>query len=155
MCSLFTNAIFFYFCHMQIQNNIQPCRSFSSTNKGITTRCFRNHLIRKTSQTQVSLQSIHTCTCKPQKTSENVPSKCAPSEDSDQPAHSRSLIRIFTRRILDSQDSIVSLIRGTKSDQTALILAFVGLNSIVLKHSLQVPKPNLSYCVFPFCYIYS
>ena len=29
--------------------------------------------------------------------------KCAPREDSDQPAHSRSLIRIFTGRILDSQ----------------------------------------------------
>ena len=28
--------------------------------------------------------------------------KYAPSEDSDQPAHSRSLIRIFTGRILDS-----------------------------------------------------
>ena len=28
---------------------------------------------------------------------------CAPSEDSDQPAHSRSLIGIFTRRLLDSQ----------------------------------------------------
>ena len=28
---------------------------------------------------------------------------CAHSEDSDQPAHSRSLIRIFTGRILDSQ----------------------------------------------------
>ena len=27
---------------------------------------------------------------------------CAPSEDSDQPAHSRSLIRIFPWRILDS-----------------------------------------------------
>ena len=27
---------------------------------------------------------------------------CAPSEDSDQPAHARSLIRIFTRRFLDS-----------------------------------------------------
>ena len=27
---------------------------------------------------------------------------CAPSEDSDQPAHSRSLIRIFTVRIFDS-----------------------------------------------------
>ena len=26
---------------------------------------------------------------------------CAPSEDSDQPAHSRSLIRTFTGRILD------------------------------------------------------
>ena len=31
---------------------------------------------------------------------------CAASEDSDQPAHSRSLIRIFTRRILDSQGCI-------------------------------------------------
>ena len=29
----------------------------------------------------------------------------APSEDSDQPAHSRSLIRIFTGHILDSQDA--------------------------------------------------
>ena len=28
---------------------------------------------------------------------------CAPSEDSDQTAHSRSLIRIFTGRNLDSQ----------------------------------------------------
>ena len=33
---------------------------------------------------------------------------CAPSEDSDQPAHSRSLIRIFTERILDSQGCKVS-----------------------------------------------
>ena len=29
---------------------------------------------------------------------------CAPSEDSDQPAHSRRLIRIFTGRKLDSQE---------------------------------------------------
>ena len=33
---------------------------------------------------------------------------CAPSEDSDQPAHSRSLIRIFTGRMLDSQGCKVS-----------------------------------------------
>ena len=33
---------------------------------------------------------------------------CAPSEDSDQTAHSRSLIRIFTGRILDSQGCKVS-----------------------------------------------
>ena len=33
---------------------------------------------------------------------------CAPSEDSDQPMHSHSLIRIFTRRILDSQGCQVS-----------------------------------------------
>ena len=34
--------------------------------------------------------------------------KRAPSEDSDQPAHSRSLTRIFTGRILDSQGRKVS-----------------------------------------------
>ena len=33
---------------------------------------------------------------------------CAPSKDSDQPAHSRSLIRIFTRHILDRQGCKVS-----------------------------------------------
>ena len=33
---------------------------------------------------------------------------CAPSEDSDQPAHSRSLIRIFTERILDRHRCSVS-----------------------------------------------
>ena len=43
-------------------------------------------------------------------TSENVPSDmcCAPSEDSDQIAHSRSLIWIFTGRISDSQGCNVS-----------------------------------------------
>ena len=40
--------------------------------------------------------------------------KCAPSEDSDQPAHSRSLIRIFTGRILDSQGCEVSSWRQRK-----------------------------------------
>ena len=34
---------------------------------------------------------------------------CAPSEDSDQPAHSRSLIRIFTERFLDIKRCQVSL----------------------------------------------
>ena len=33
---------------------------------------------------------------------------CAPSEDSDQPAHSLSLVRIFTGRILDCQRCTVS-----------------------------------------------
>ena len=33
---------------------------------------------------------------------------CAPSEDLDQPAHSRSLIRIFSGRLLDSQGYKVS-----------------------------------------------
>ena len=43
---------------------------------------------------------------------------CAPSEDSDQPAHSRSLIRIFTVRILHSQGCKVSSCgqRRLKSD---------------------------------------
>ena len=36
-------------------------------------------------------------------TSENVPLDMSASEDSDQPAHSRSLIRIFTERTLKSQ----------------------------------------------------
>ena len=34
---------------------------------------------------------------------------CAPSEDSDKPVHWHSLIRIFTRRILDSRGCKVSL----------------------------------------------
>ena len=33
---------------------------------------------------------------------------CAPNEDSDQPAHPRSLIKIFTGRVLDSQGCEVS-----------------------------------------------
>ena len=37
------------------------------------------------------------------RTSEIYRRTCAPSEDSDQPAHSRSLIKILTGRILDSQ----------------------------------------------------
>ena len=41
-------------------------------------------------------------------TSGNVPSTREHSEDSDQPAHSRSLIKIFTGQILDSQWSKVS-----------------------------------------------
>ena len=32
---------------------------------------------------------------------------CAPSKDSNHPEHSRSLIRIFTLRILDSQVSFM------------------------------------------------
>ena len=42
-------------------------------------------------------------------TSINVPSDRTPIEDSDQPAHSYSLIRIFTGRILDSQGCNVLL----------------------------------------------
>ena len=40
--------------------------------------------------------------------SESIPLNMCASEDSDQPAHSRSLIRIFTGRILDSQGCKVS-----------------------------------------------
>ena len=43
----------------------------------------------------------------------------APSEDSDQPAHSRSLIRIFTGRILESEGCKVCSCGKEDSDQTA------------------------------------
>ena len=56
--------------------------------------------------------------------------KCAPNEDSDQPAHSRSLIRNFTARIRDSQGCKVANADNEDSDQTArirrLIWVFVG-----------------------------
>ena len=42
-----------------------------------------------------------------------------PSEDSDQTAHSRSLIRIFTGRILDSQFCKTSSYVNEDSGQTA------------------------------------
>ena len=45
----------------------------------------------------------------------------APSEDSDQTAHSRSLIRIFTERILDSQGCKVSSCGQRRFDQTVRI----------------------------------
>ena len=55
---------------------------------------------------------------------------CAPGEDSDQPAHSRSLIRNFTSRILDSQGCKVSSHDNEDTGQTArmrrLIWVFVG-----------------------------
>ena len=41
---------------------------------------------------------------------------CAPSEDSDQPAHLHSLIRIFTGCILESQRFKVSSHRERRSD---------------------------------------
>ena len=44
---------------------------------------------------------------------------CAPSENSDQPAHSRSLIRIFTGRILNSKDAIFLHADNEVSNQTA------------------------------------
>ena len=47
----------------------------------------------------------------PQVTSETYLRTCAPSEDTDQPAHSRNLIRIFTTRIFDSQRCKISSCR--------------------------------------------
>ena len=59
-----------------------------------------------------------------------VTADIAPSEDSDQPAHSRSLIRIFTGRILDSHWCWVSSCGHRNYDQTSqmrwLIWVFVG-----------------------------
>ena len=48
-------------------------------------------------------------------TSENVLRTYAPCEDSDQRAHSRSLIRIFTCHILDSQGCKDFFMRTTKT----------------------------------------
>ena len=45
--------------------------------------------------------------------------KCTPSEDSDQLAHSRSLIRIFTGSIMDSQGCKFFHVDNEDSDQTA------------------------------------
>ena len=42
-----------------------------------------------------------------------------PREDSDQPAHPRSLIGIFTERILDSKDVKFLHANNEDSDQTA------------------------------------
>ena len=54
---------------------------------------------------------------------------CAPSEDSDQTAHSRSVIRIFPRRIFDSQECSF-VMRTKKTEHTArmrgLSWVFVG-----------------------------
>ena len=50
---------------------------------------------------------------------------CSLSEDSDQPAHSRSLIRIFTVRILDNQWCFLKLTMKTLSMRT-LIWVFIG-----------------------------
>ena len=58
---------------------------------------------------------------------------CTPGEDSDQPAHSRRLIRIFTGHILDSQGCKGFYADNEGSDQTArmrrLICVFVWYTS--------------------------
>ena len=43
---------------------------------------------------------------------------CAPSEDSDQPAHSRSQIRIFIGRILIPKDEKFLFVDKKDSDET-------------------------------------
>ena len=45
--------------------------------------------------------------------------RCAPSADSDQPAHSRRVIRIFTERSFDNQGRKVSFGGKQKCDHTA------------------------------------
>ena len=44
---------------------------------------------------------------------------CAPSEDSDQPSHSSSLISIFTRHVLDCQEC-QHFKRTTKTDSSLM-----------------------------------
>ena len=59
---------------------------------------------------------------------------CAPSEDSDQPAHSRSLIRIFTGRFLITEDATCIHADNEDPDQTVrmrrLIWVFVSSTKI-------------------------
>ena len=45
-----------------------------------------------------------------------------PSKDSDQPAHSHSLIRLFTGHILDSKECDVSSYGQEETDQTARVI---------------------------------
>ena len=46
------------------------------------------------------------------------------SEDSDQPPHSRNLIRIFTRCILNSNDTKFLHVDNEDTDQTARVQVF-------------------------------
>ena len=61
-------------------------------------------------------------------TSEMCLRTCAPDEDSDQPAHSRSLIWIFAGRLLDSHECNVSSCRQRRywSDQSESLCAHVS-----------------------------
>ena len=61
---------------------------------------------------------------------------CARSEDSDQPVHSRSLIRIFTRRILNSQECNILFLRTTKT----LVRLRVGTGSFASSLGCHVRK---------------
>ena len=97
---------------------------------------------------------------------------CAPSEDSDQTAHSRSLIRIFTGRILDRQGCKVSscgqrrLWSDCKDAQAELslrwthnvrkgsylILRFICVKSVYMFFAFDSfqKKRVYSYCIFFF-----
>ena len=65
---------------------------------------------------------------------------CAPSEDSDQPVHSRSLIRIFTGHILDREGCKVSSCRQRRlwSDcadaQADLSFRWAHISEVPLSH---------------------
>ena len=78
--------------------------------------------------------------------SENYLRTCAPCEDSDQPAHLRSLIKIFAVRILDGQECKVSSCgqRRLKSDcadaQSDLNLRWAHISESISFLSLQVTK---------------
>ena len=79
----------------------------------------------------LSQQLLHRSNIIRAATAENVLRKCAPSEDSDQPAHSRSLIRNFTGRIfLTAKNAKFLHADNEDSDQPAhphrLIWVFVG-----------------------------
>ena len=59
-----------------------------------------------------------------------VPSDMCASEDSDQTAHSRSLIRIFTERILDSEGCKYNDYSDLTAWMRRLIRVFVGAHDI-------------------------
>ena len=71
-----------------------------------------------------------------------------PSEDSDQPAHSRSLIRILAMRILDSQGCKVSsrgqwrLWSDCADSQADLSLRWVHMSGYSLTMRLKYSKHN-------------
>ena len=50
----------------------------------------------------------------------------APNEDSDQPAHPRSLIIVFARRSVDSQEANASSSRSKDADQMRMTEADIG-----------------------------
>ena len=58
---------------------------------------------------------------------------CAPSEDSDQPGHPPSLIRVFAVRLIGSQGPKPSSSRQRNSDQTGRTCNFVGFVTMRLK----------------------